>query len=336
MVLARLGVAVFAAAAALAQQPKLGTVVYERAPDGAEPWPVQDVYSMSADGSNVRALTTDGHSHDPAWSPDGRRIIFIHDSALSEPPPYREAQGFESYHPIELHVMDADGKNACLLRRIGPVIETVAWSPDGKWLAFAGIPEAWANRNQPNGEPMRGGLFLLPASGEGEPRLLLLNAFTPAWSPDGKKVAFSLEQPRGRWSVHVANADGSNDRQLTDPDLISGSPKWSPDGKLIAFDQFLDYGRNQQVFVMNADGSHTRQITADPNWSCGHPSWSQDGRQVAFGCRSSAPCNGVSSVGTRLPLCDRRIFVVSPNEPKPRLVPLNDYDGAAPEFSPSR
>jgi TolB protein len=101
------------------------------------------------------------------------------------------------------------------------------------------------------------------------------DAFTAAWSPDGKKLAFSVENPRGEWAVHVANADGADDVPLTDPVLISGSPAWSPDGKQIAFDQFAD--QRQQIFVMDADGSRSRQITGDSNWSCGHPSWSGAG-----------------------------------------------------------
>src|ERR1019366_5309451 len=90
--------------AAAAQQQNAGTIVFTHAPDGGGPWPVEDIYSMGSDGANVQALTDDGHSHDPVWSPDGRRILFIHDSALQTRPAYRESQGFESYHPVELSV----------------------------------------------------------------------------------------------------------------------------------------------------------------------------------------------------------------------------------------
>src|SRR5258708_4203881 len=195
--------------------------------------------------------------------------------------------------------MDRDGGNRHLLRRLEPVIYSAVFSPDGKTLAITCLPEARANLPPSGEEPVRASLFLLAADGQGEPRLLFPNAFTPPWSPDGKKLAFPLEKPRGLWAVHVANADGSNDVQLTEPNLIGSSPAWSPDGNQIAFDEFVDRGTRQQIFVMEANGSGRRQITTDTNWSCDHPSWSPDGKQIAFSCRSaSSPCGmAVSSVG---------------------------------------
>lgn len=87
---------------------------------------------MSSDGSSAKddrrfvpafclspTLTNDGHSHTPAWSPDGRRILFVHDSTLQTKPAYREEKEFESYHSVELYVMDKDG---------GTVISFVAWN----------------------------------------------------------------------------------------------------------------------------------------------------------------------------------------------------------------
>lgn len=316
------------------QKRNAGKIVCERAPDDSAPWPVRDIYSMGSDGSNVHALTKDGHSHNPSWSPDGRRILFIHDSTLRSKPAYREETKYESYHPVELYVMDADGSNPKLIRRMEPVIHSAVWSPDGTTLAITCVPETSSNRLQATAEPMRAGLFLLPANGEGEPRLLFPNAFTPSWSPDSKKLAFSVERPRGQWAIHVANSDGSHDVQLTDPSRSAGSPAWSPDGKLIAFDEFAGQDR-QQIFVMDADGSNVRQLTMNSSWSCGHPSWSPEGNRIAFFCRSAAaPCGMVSSIGSVLPECLRRIFTVSLSDSKPELTQLNEHDGASPEFAP--
>lgn len=324
-----LGLAVIASG-----QQNTATIVFIHAPDGGPPWPVEDIYAMNADGTNVRALTNDGHSHRPVWSPDGKRILFVHDSALQTSAAPREEKQYESHHPVELYVMDRDGGNSYLLRRFEPVIHSVAWAPDGKTLAISGTRETSVDRSQPG--QRQAGLFLVPADGQGELRFLRSNAWTPCWSPDGRKLAFSVELPRGQWALHVTNADGSNDVELTDPPLTAGAPAWSPDGKLIAFDRFVG-GSKQQIFVMDEDGSHQRQITADSNWSCELPSWSADGKHLVFSCRSaSTPCGIVSSVGSRLPECSRRLFSISVFDPNAKPAQLSDLDGAAPELSPLR
>jgi Tol biopolymer transport system component len=320
---------------AMAQQEGGGTIVFTHAPDGGPPWPVEDIYAMNSDGSNVRALTSDGHSHDPAWSPDGRHVLFVHDSKL-QTPTHKEDKEFESHHPVELYVMDRDGANPRLLWRTELAIFSAAWSPDGELLAVSTAVQAPAIRPPTGNEPMRSGLFLLSADGHGEPRLLFRDALTPAWSPDATRLAFSMERPRGQWAVHVATVDGSHDVQLTEPPLSGGSPAWSPDARLIAFEEFADQ-RHQQIFVMEPDGSHRRQLTTNSNWSCGHPSWSSDGQRLVFGCRSaSAPCGSVSSVGKMLPECTRRLFSISPFDPGSAPVQLSERDGMLPQFAPSR
>lgn len=318
-----------------AQEQRAVTIVYTHAPDAGPPWPIEDIYLVGADGGDVKALTSDGNSHNPAWSPDGKRVLFVHDSALQMKPFCKKQKEFESYHPVELYVKDRDGGNRHLLRRIEPVIFSAAWSPDGKTLAVSCMPEAWMNRPDLSGDPMRNGLFVLAADGQGEPQLLFRNALNPSWSPDGKQLAFSVERPRGQWAVHVADSDGSHDAQLTDPFLIAGSPAWSPDGKLIVFDQFGGQ-RNQQVFVMNADGSHRRQISQGADWSCGHPSWSPDGKRLVFSCRSTSPAcgGGLASVGTALPECTRRLFSASSLDLNSTPIQLNQNDSASPAFSP--
>ncbi len=333
--LATLAAAAWFQPGATAQQRSIGTIVYTHAPDGSDPWPVTDIYSITGK-SLVKALTNDGHSHNPTWSPDGRRILFIHDSTLQTAPAYREEKQFESHHPVELHVMDADGGNRHLLRRLEPVIYSAAWSPDGRTLAVTSLPETRVDRPTKADEPMRAGLFLLPATGQDEPRLLFRNAFTPSWSPDGRRLAFSVEKPRGQWSVHTGKVDGSGDIQLTDPRRNEGSPAWSPDGKRIAFDEFAAEGR-QQILVMDEDGTHVRQLTRNPNWSCGHPSWSPDGKQIVFSCRSTAgSCGmGVSSTGQILPPCVRRLFIASLRDAASEPTRINDHDSASPAFAPA-
>jgi Tol biopolymer transport system component len=116
-------------------------------------------------------------------------------------------------------------------------------------------------------------------------------------------------------------------------------PAWSPDGKEIAFDAFADVGgpvgkqEQQRVFVMRADGSEVRQLTADPQRECEHPTYSPDGREIAFSCRSeAAPC-AAGGNGVRRE-CVRRIFVLTLDDPKAKPVQITQHDGAKPVFAP--
>ena len=104
----------------------------------------------------------------------------------------------------------------------------------------------------------------------------------PAWSPDGRKIAFSRyfaeANQFGRSEMFVMNADGSDQRRLTQSkyDLL---PTWSPDGTKIAFwridSTIMPSG--QGVFVMNADGSDQRAVA--PGFQ--GPAWSPDGLKLA-------------------------------------------------------
>ena len=98
---------------------------------------------------------------------------------------------------------------------------------------------------------------------------------SPAYSPDGSKIAVSYRQ-NDHWEVHVLNADGSGDVRLTETPLtalvdqqIAGlaptqwnnaAPAWSPDGSQIAF--LTDRTGQWQIWVMNADGSNQHPLTS--------------------------------------------------------------------------
>jgi Tol biopolymer transport system component len=105
------------------------------------------------------------------------------------------------------------------------------------------------------------------------------DAWSPAWSPDGRRLAFAAGHvARGSYrlaadNLYVVSADGGQPVQLTHTAADESSPAWSPDGRRLV------YVRGGRIFVIAADGSGARGLTAGGD---SEPQWSPDGRWVAY------------------------------------------------------
>ncbi len=113
------------------------------------------------------------------------------------------------------------------------------------------------------------------------------------YSPDGRRVAFvsQRDEPEGS-DVFVATLDGErlvDVRNLTPATSgragLDVTPAWSPDGTQIAFASNRD-GSDFKLWVMNADGSGARPLTAPGSHADVFPTWSPDGQLIAFQRRS--------------------------------------------------
>ena len=113
------------------------------------------------------------------------------------------------------------------------------------------------------------------------------NAWQPAWSPDGTRLAFVHKQfPDDDNEIWVMNADGTNWRNLTDNNSADYQPAWSPDGTKIAY--VSNQSGNNDIWVMNGDGTGHRNLTNHASFDS-LPAWSPDGTRIAF---SSKPDGG--------------------------------------------
>jgi Tol biopolymer transport system component len=131
-----------------------------------------------------------------------------------------------------------------------------------------------------------------------------------AWSPEGKRIAYSAFRDGHNSTLYIAdlkdNHTGSG-RALTEPAFEAHSPVWSADGSRLAFTGL--WKGTQQIFAINADGTGLTQVSRKDGRSCSHPSWSPDGTLIVAECHGeiidfgsrymeAAPANALPSLYT--------------------------------------
>jgi TolB protein len=236
-----------------------------------------DIFSINADGSDLRQLTTNPAGDRQAdWSPDGMSIAYTIDKPGS---------------PINFEVarMAADGSGTRQITTTpeGQASSQPAWLPNGRGILY--------RRSGPTGV---GSIWQMGLLGEhptprfGPPNVPLY----PSWAPDMSRVLFTaILSPTGDTDrgIFTMNADGSGLLKLFDvAGAYDSAPAWSPHGTRIAFESNADVnGGNpegdMEVWTMNDDGSNPVQLTHNALHDEG-PAWSPDGRLLAY---TSGPDN---------------------------------------------
>ena len=166
-----------------------------------------ELFTMAADGSSVRRLTTTpANEMLPAWSPDGTEIAFL---SFQDDLESLDADA----SPAEIKVMRAVGSRVRTLTTPEPHTGAITWSPDGERIAFAA----------------QGNIHVMRA--DGSQRHVLPDAEGdedwPSWSPDGKLILVTSSTP-GPEQLSTIPADGSDPTPLQQP---GSEGAWSPDGQ---------------------------------------------------------------------------------------------------------
>jgi TolB protein len=231
-------------------------IVFERRFGGVRP---DAIVVMGSDGSSPALVETTCSAdpclgdNSPAWSPDGNRLVF---ERAFGPIIKDEASG-----GLDLVTANADGSGEQLILDVaGNAREPhdAQWSPDGTRIAV--------NMLNIKARPRNGSaIYVLNADGSDFHRItpLRLNAGSPDWSPDGKRIVFnSSYEGQAAVEIYTVRRDGSGLKRVRkEPkDSFSFEPVWSPNGKRIAF---VHATRTQlpHIWTMKRNGKGLRQLT---------------------------------------------------------------------------
>lgn len=282
---------------------------------GQEP-PDFEIYSMRADGTDVRKLTDNGLA--PASDEESEE-----GEGNGNGPP--EGHGGP---PDGMGGGEDDGEGAPLINDIHPAV-----APDGKRIAFSSNRPAADGSTDPeiyvmdlDGANVVQVTDNRPGSGSGA-------EYEPAWSPDGTRIVFRRGDGTKADLVVKDLATGAETTLVIPPTThgrraYDGQPAWSPDGRKIAFRK--GFGPATGVWVYDIATKLAVELADEADIAESQPSWSPDGSQIAY-------ARGDDSAGAAIWVVNadgtNRHALTNPVAPAPFVVAGESGEGSVPMYS---
>jgi Tol biopolymer transport system component len=261
----------------------------ETADPATQPWIAyqtdrggEGTWLIHPDGTEDHQIAADfaGDLILPNWSPDGQRLAMTSRNTGGTEPLYEYdltgetfEQLFECEDPClgdDEPVYSPDGATVAFIRALGPFTET---GPSDCSLWMGDLATREVRRVTDNDGCFR--------------------EYFPRWSPDGSQLAYwrwrEDEDGTTGTAVFVIDADGTDERQLTEWEDFAGDPDWSPDGEWVVYSSYPLAAFNfepaaSNLYRMHPDGTGTEQLTfnEDTTQRATQPRYAPNGSSIVF------------------------------------------------------
>lgn len=267
-------------------------------------------FIMNADGSDLHRVSSgNGRTTCGYFFDRDRRIFYAsteHAGAACPPRPDYSRGYVWALYDYDISVANADGSKIRRLTNNPRYDAEGTLSPDGKTIVFTSLR---------NGDL---DIYTMSVDGRNVKRLTHTLGYDggPFFSPDGKQIVYRAWHPQTatdsadyvallaqnmvrpvRMEIWVMNADGSNQRQVTNLGGANFAPYFHPDGRRILFasNHKNPRSRNFDLYLVNLDGTGLEQITTDADFDA-FPMFSPDGRRLVWASNRHGKVQGETNI----------------------------------------